>query len=101
MNTSSPFCPTPIRMLAYAAGSYVAQVHFELMANTLPIAPVSALVAGRRQSIDRTVAGLRLLPSNAAVAMKVLELKRNGNAGAADLARIISGDASLTGKVLA
>ena len=71
------------------------------MANTPPIAPVSALVAGRRQSIDRTVAGLRLLPSNAAVAMKVLELKRNGNAGAADLARIISGDASLTGKVLA
>jgi diguanylate cyclase (GGDEF)-like protein len=61
---------------------------------------MSALVAGRRQAIDRTVAGLRLLPSNAAVAMKVLELKRSGNAGAADLARVIGGDASLTGKVL-
>jgi diguanylate cyclase (GGDEF)-like protein len=71
------------------------------MANTTPPnAPFSALVAGRRQTIDRTVAGLRLLPSSAAVAMKVLELKRSGNAGAADLARVISGDPSLAGKVL-
>ena len=71
------------------------------MANTTaPTAPVSALVSGRRQTIDRTVAGLKLLPSSAAVAMKVLELKRSGNASAADLARVISGDPSLTGKVL-
>src|SRR5438874_8828335 len=71
------------------------------MANTIPPnAPLSALAVGRRQTIDRTVAGLKLLPSNSAVAMKVLELKRNGNAGAGDLARVISGDASLAGKVL-
>jgi diguanylate cyclase (GGDEF)-like protein len=71
------------------------------MANTTPfIAPVSALVTSRRQTIDRTVAGLKLLPSNAAVAMKVLELKRRGDSGAADLARVISGDPSLAAKVL-
>ncbi|HEY8747922.1 MAG TPA: diguanylate cyclase [Tepidisphaeraceae bacterium] len=68
---------------------------------TAPMSGLSALISTRRQAIDRTLAGLKLLPSNAAVAMKVLELKRRGDAGAAEFAQVVSGDSGLAGSVLA
>jgi diguanylate cyclase (GGDEF)-like protein len=58
-------------------------------------------VANRRLAIDRTLSGLKLLPSNAAVAMKVLELKRRNDAGAAEFATVIAADPALSTKVLA
>src|SRR6185312_1603445 len=64
------------------------------------IAQRSPLAAGRRQAVDKTIAGLKLLPSNAAVAMKVLEMKRRGDGGAVELARVLSTDPSVAGKVL-
>jgi diguanylate cyclase (GGDEF)-like protein len=69
------------------------------MAN--PKRPVPPFVANRRQLIDRTLSGLKLLPSNAAVAMKVLELKRRNDAGAVEFAAVIAADPSLSTKVLA
>lgn len=62
---------------------------------------VSNLVATRTQAVERTLTGLKLLPSNAAVAMKVLELKRRANAGAAEFAKVIAADPALSAKVLA
>lgn len=58
-------------------------------------------MASRRLAIDRTLSGLKLLPSNAAVAMKVLELKRRNDGGAAEFATVIAADAALASKVLA
>lgn len=65
-----------------------------------PTAQVSSFVASRRLAVDRTIKGLKMLPSNAAVAMRVLELKRRGDAGAAELARAVSADPALAAKVL-
>lgn len=62
---------------------------------------VSPLAVTRKQAVDRTVADLKLLPSNAAVAMKVLELKRSATSSAADFARVIAADPALATKVLA
>ena len=66
-----------------------------------PTSPLSPFVAARRQAVDRAIAGLKILPSNAAVAMKVLDLKRRGDAGATDLARAIAADPALAAKILA
>src|SRR4051812_8340616 len=66
-----------------------------------PTSPFSSFVAARRQALDRAVAGLKLLPSNAAVAMKVLELKRPGGPGPPPLARAIAADPALAAKIIA
>jgi diguanylate cyclase (GGDEF)-like protein len=66
-----------------------------------PSRSIPPFVVNRRQAIERTLAGLKLLPSNSAVAMKVLELKRRHDAGAADFAIAISADAALSTKILA
>ena len=64
-------------------------------------ARTSSVITARRQSVDRTLEGLKLLPSSALVAMKVLELKRRDDSGAGELARVISADAALASKILA
>ncbi len=62
---------------------------------------ISSLITSRREAIERTLEGLKLLPSSAAVAMKVMDLKRRDGAGAADTARVIAADAALAAKILA
>jgi diguanylate cyclase len=61
----------------------------------------SPLVESRRQRVEQALTELKLLPTCAAVPMKVLEMKRRQSAGAAEFALVISADPALSAKVLA
>ena len=53
------------------------------------------------QKVRAQIEALSYLPTSAAVAMKFLELGRDLDAGPKDYAKVISGDSSLSGKILA